>query len=63
MFIFPFIILLLSPENKDLHPTLLKIGCFPQYILFSIEITQIKAQGLAYFAGWNLTDFIGFLLF
>ena len=39
------------------------IAMFPATILFSIEIIQIKEQGLSYFAGWNLTDFTQFWVF
>ena len=65
LFVIPYITIILNPgdENRKMNNTLLKICCIPQYVLFSIELTQIWKQKLDYFMGWNITDFIMFVVF
>ena len=50
-------------DSKQLQFVMNMIAMVPASLLFSIEIIQIREQGPAYFAGWNLTDFTQFWVF
>ena len=63
MFMIPYTIIILNPKNEELVRHLLIVCCLPQYVLFSIELTQMWKSGLSYFQGWNLTDFTLFVVF
>ena len=63
MFMIPYVIIILNPDNTHLNHVMLVLCCFPQYVLFAIEITQMWKSGIEYFQGWNLTDFGLFIVF
>lgn len=60
-FIIPFYATMFTEEK--IHAKLLHICQVPQVILFAIEMVQMRSQGLDYLAGWNLTDFMQFVVF
>lgn len=50
-------------ENDELKNVLLEVACVPSLLLFLIETVQMREQGLEYFMGWNVIDFLQFFSF
>lgn len=50
-FVLPFMTILLNKDtlSHEWHILLFKVCCFPQYVLFAIELTQMWKQGFEYF--------------
>ena len=61
-FLIPICITLFS-ESEEMHVFFLQVAIIPAFILFFIEVIQIREQGINYFIGWNLIDFSLFGIF
>jgi hypothetical protein len=62
-FLIPISVTLFS-EEEYVHDIMLKVAILPAVVLFSIEIIQMREQGVIdYFNGWNIIDFSLFMVF
>lgn len=52
-----------SFKIEEINNLMFKIAMCPALILLIIESIQIRQQGLEYFIGWNLVDFLQLLVF
>ena len=55
--------LTLITEDHEVSVLVLKICIFPQVILLSIKLVQLKVQGRKFLTGWNIIDVMQIVCF
>lgn len=61
-YVFPYSFTLVTEDHK-LQLTLFKICIFPQIVLMSIKLVQLRVQGCKFISGWNIIDVMQIICF
>lgn len=55
-YVCPYSITLVLKDDDEMQLTLFKVCVFPQIVLMSIKVIQLKVQRSKFISGWNIID-------